>query len=191
MMWSKALRFLIAVGMVSLMISCGPKTEKPGEESDADQMTTETGQQDTGAYSDVWDPDIQSDIQEDYVVDRPPEGITESIPELQAVYFDYDQFDLRPDALSALQENLDWLVANPDKKILIEGHCDERGSEEYNFSLGEKRAREVLGYLIRNNVAGDRVYIISYGEIRPAALGSNEEAWSQNRRAEFKVYTDL
>lgn len=104
---------------------------------------------------------------------------------LQPIYFDYDRFDLRPDAREVLQRNSELIKANPDVIVQIEGHCDERGTQEYNFVLGEKRALATRDYLIQLGVGGDRLVTISYGEEVPAAQGTGEAAWAQNRRCEF------
>ena len=104
---------------------------------------------------------------------------------LQTIYFDYDSFDLRPDALATLRENAEKIKQVPGVMIQIEGHCDERGTQEYNLALGEKRALATRSHLMNLGVSGDRMITISYGEEDPVAYGSNESAWSQNRRAEF------
>lgn len=105
--------------------------------------------------------------------------------ELQPVYFDYDSYVLRPDALAALQQNADIIKAAPGEYVQVEGHCDERGTQEYNFALGEKRALAVREHLMRLGVSGDRIVTVSYGEEMPAVPGSGEAAWSKNRRCEF------
>lgn len=104
---------------------------------------------------------------------------------LQTIYFDYDSFDLRPDALATLRENAEKIKQVPGVMIQIEGHCDERGTQEYNLALGEKRALATRAHLMNLGISGDRMITISYGEEVPVAFGSNESAWSQNRRAEF------
>jgi peptidoglycan-associated lipoprotein len=105
---------------------------------------------------------------------------------LETVYFDYDAFTLKPAARQALERNAAWLQANPTVKVTIEGHCDERGSDEYNLALGERRALAVKSYLTTLGVAAERLATISYGEERPAVVGHDESAWSKNRRGEFK-----
>lgn len=115
------------------------------------------------------------------------EGEVWRTPLLKTIYFDFDRYDLRPDARKTLEENAEVLKANPTWKILIEGHCDERGSNEYNLVLGEKRARAAMEYLIRLGIDPNRLSIVSYGEERPADPGHNEEAWAKNRRCEFVV----
>jgi peptidoglycan-associated lipoprotein len=105
---------------------------------------------------------------------------------LDTVYFDYDSFTLQPPARQALERNAAWLQANPTTRITIEGHCDERGSDEYNLALGERRALAVKGYLTALGIAGERLATVSYGEERPVVAGHDESAWAKNRRAEFK-----
>lgn len=104
---------------------------------------------------------------------------------LQTVYFDYDSYDLRPDALATLERNADKIKQVPGVIIQVEGHCDERGTQEYNLALGEKRALAVRQHLIRLGVSGDRIITISYGEEDPVDYGHTEAAWAKNRRAEF------
>lgn len=99
------------------------------------------------------------------------------------VYFDYDKFDLRPDAKNTLAKLVPILKNFPDKKILIEGHCDERGTVEYNLALGERRAYSVKTYLIQAGIPTERIQTVSYGKEKPVDPGHTEEAWAKNRRA--------
>lgn len=99
------------------------------------------------------------------------------------VFFDFDKSDLRPDAIDQLNRQADFLKSNGAITVVIEGHCDERGTREYNLALGDRRASSAAQYLESMGVAGGRVETISYGKERPAVLGSNEDAWAQNRRA--------
>jgi peptidoglycan-associated lipoprotein len=105
---------------------------------------------------------------------------------LQAIYFDYDDSSLRPDAREVLRQNADLLKNSPSLSIQIEGNCDERGSDEYNLALGQRRADSARRYLMDLGVEGARLSTVSFGEENPAVEGSNEMAWSRNRRAEFK-----
>lgn len=107
------------------------------------------------------------------------------IAELSTVYFEYDSFNLKADAKSALNAAAEWLNANPSIQVQVEGHTDERGTTEYNLALGERRAGAVKDYLSMRGVSAAQLSTISYGEERPVGVGSNEQAWSQNRRAEF------
>jgi len=99
------------------------------------------------------------------------------------VFFDFDKYNLKPDARRILEKQAAWLKKYPQLSITIEGHCDERGTREYNLGLGERRANASKDYLVALGVAANRIKTISYGKERPVALGSNEAAWSQNRRS--------
>ncbi|MGH6946405.1 MAG: peptidoglycan-associated lipoprotein Pal [Kiloniellales bacterium] len=103
------------------------------------------------------------------------------------VFFDYDQSDLTGDARGTVERLAVWLNTYPAVTLVVEGHCDERGTREYNLALGERRANSVRDYLIALGIDGNRVSTISYGKERPAVLGSNEQAWAQNRRGVFVV----
>ncbi len=106
---------------------------------------------------------------------------------LQRIHFDFDRSDLTDEAKQILVNNAALLRAAPQVNVLIEGHTDERGSDEYNLALGERRAIAARNYLVSLGVSTDRLRIISYGEEMPIALERNEEAWAMNRRAEFKI----
>jgi peptidoglycan-associated lipoprotein len=106
---------------------------------------------------------------------------------VQDVFFDYDAYDIRPDAQATLSKDADYLVRNPGIKIVIGGYCDERGSDEYNLALGQNRAQATKSALVTAGVAGDRIRIISYGKEKPFCTESNEECWQLNRRAGFSI----
>ena len=106
---------------------------------------------------------------------------------LSTIYFDYDEYKLRNDQILSLDENVQKLREfRPEDRILIEGHCDERGTVEYNLALGERRAGAVKSYLGDGGLDESRIEIISYGEEKPADMGHDEQAWSKNRRVELK-----
>ncbi len=106
---------------------------------------------------------------------------------LEAVYFDFNRYDIRTDAKPQLRSNAQAIVDNEKwGTIIIEGHCDERGSEEYNLALGEQRARAVKRYLSDLGVPRSRMEIVSFGEAKPAVMGHDESAWRYNRRSDFK-----
>jgi peptidoglycan-associated lipoprotein len=98
------------------------------------------------------------------------------------VFFDFDKSDIKPEGRQTLQRQADWLKKYPNVTVTVEGHCDERGTREYNLALGERRATAVKRMLVALGIAGNRVSTISYGKERPAVVGSNEAAWAQNRR---------
>jgi len=104
---------------------------------------------------------------------------------LKKVYFDYDDDKLTAETRSILSDNALWLKKNQAVEIIIEGHCDERGTIEYNLALGDRRAKAARKYLMRLGVSGKRIATISYGEEKPADFGHDENAWAKNRRAEI------
>ncbi len=106
---------------------------------------------------------------------------------LQRIHFDYDQYVLTDAAKAILVSNAGLLRAAPAVKIIVEGHCDERGSDEYNLALGEKRALATKNFLVSLGVADARISVISYGEEMPLDASGTKEAWAKNRRAEFKI----
>ena len=103
------------------------------------------------------------------------------------VFFGYDRYDLSPEARSVLEAQAQWLAQYPTLSITVEGHADERGTREYNLALGERRANSAKNYLVALGVDPSRINTISYGKERPAVPGSNDAAWSQNRRGVTKV----
>jgi peptidoglycan-associated lipoprotein len=105
--------------------------------------------------------------------------------QLQPVFFDYNKYDIREDQVASLQNNARVLKQNNAVSVLVEGHCDERGTEEYNQALGERRAQAAKDYLVSLGIAEARLSTLSYGETRPFAMGHNEDSWSLNRRAHF------
>lgn len=106
---------------------------------------------------------------------------------LDMIHFDFDKYNIREDAKPVLAANAAWLKKWPSVQILIEGHCDERGTEEYNLALGEKRAKATFDYLVSLGISPERMKIISYGKSQPLDPGHNEEAWAKNRRAQFTI----
>jgi peptidoglycan-associated lipoprotein len=103
------------------------------------------------------------------------------------IFFDYNQYDLTSDARAMIEKQAQWLKQYPSISVMVEGHCDERGTREYNLALGEKRATTVRNYLIALGVESGRLQTISYGKERPAVTGSDEAAWAQNRRGVLVV----
>lgn len=106
---------------------------------------------------------------------------------LKTIFFDYDRYLIREDAKPALDANSGWLRKFSSAKILIEGHCDERGTEEYNLALGEKRAKSTFDYLVSLGISPQRIRVISYGKSQPLDNGHTEMAWQRNRRAQFLI----
>lgn len=120
----------------------------------------------------------------------PPPPPAPTIEELFAknvkdAFFDFDKYDIRPDAREALAADAEFLRAHPEVKILIEGHCDERGSSEYNMGLGQRRADSSKEFLVSLGVAADRISTVTYGKEKPFCMEHNEECWQSNRRGHF------
>ena len=141
--------------------------------------------------SDTQQPAVTSSTPQSNLDEKPAENVQPvDVPAVQVtfdrVYFAYDQSTLSEQARAALSNNAVILQTSPDLKISIEGHCDDRGSDEYNLALGERRAQAVRNFLVSLGVAPERMETISYGEEMPVDSNSNETAWAKNRRAEFK-----
>jgi peptidoglycan-associated lipoprotein len=107
------------------------------------------------------------------------------LDEVRDAYFDYDKADIRPDARTSLSKTADFLKSYPSIKVTIEGHCDERGSTEYNLGLGDRRANAVKQYLVSLGISADRMSTVSFGKEKPFCMESNEACWQQNRRGHF------
>jgi peptidoglycan-associated lipoprotein len=118
----------------------------------------------------------------------PPAGI-DTTKITGPIYFDFDKSTIRPDAAATLDQKIPWLQANPGMRIRIEGNADERGSDEYNLALGQRRAASAKRYLVDHGIAADRFDLVSYGEERPVCTEHNEACWQQNRRDDFRIVT--
>lgn len=129
-------------------------------------------------------PDIPP-VQEEPVTE--PVVKQEPMPVLEDVFFAFDKYNLTDESKRTLERDADELKASPSTTITIEGHCDERGTVEYNMALGEKRAKAAMNYLTTLGIDKNRIEIISYGKSRPFDPGHNEEAWAKNRRAHFVI----
>lgn len=106
---------------------------------------------------------------------------------LQKIHFDFDKYNIKSEFEGTLKSNADWLQSHKKATVVIEGHCDERGTSEYNIALGDRRAKSAKSYLTNLGISGDKLSTISYGEEKPAATCHDESCWGQNRRAEFNV----
>ena len=172
--------FAILLGialLISLMAGCATKT-KPAEEAVAppatpSEATDVSRQQPLGVDSQPVQSGPVADLQE--------------VAGLGRIHFAYNQFTLEDAARVTLEKNAIYLRNHATERIVIEGHCDERGSDEYNLALGERRALAAKNYLISLGLPAERLSVLSYGEEKPLVTGANEDAWAQNRRAEFKV----
>jgi peptidoglycan-associated lipoprotein len=103
------------------------------------------------------------------------------------IHFDFDKFNLKPEARGILNKQAAWLIKHPTASVLIEGNCDERGTEEYNLALGQRRADAAKKYFVEFGIDKTKIKTISYGKDRPLDSGHNEEAWAKNRRDHFAL----
>ena len=157
------MRFISTIFILFFMAACGSTPKDTAESSDTGSISETSGSSSSS---------LVGGSQEDLVInvgDR--------------VFFGFDSYDLNSDAQQRLQDQAAWLKQYSDVSITVEGHCDERGTREYNIALGERRAQAMKNYLIGLGVSAGRISTISYGKERPAVLGSNDAAWDQNRRA--------
>jgi peptidoglycan-associated lipoprotein len=154
------------IGIIVFLLGCGKKEVEVEEEV----VITE-----------------EEPVVEDTIVEEVPPTPEEIVSKLKMIHFDFDKYDIREGDAKILEENSQILKEYPDINIIIEGHCDERGTVEYNLLLGERRANAAKEYLIQLGIAPARISTVSYGKERPLDPGHNEEAWAKNRRAEFKL----
>jgi peptidoglycan-associated lipoprotein len=136
----------------------------------------------------VQEPVVKEPVlsEEEIFMSKSLEQINKEQP-LAMIYFDYDKYFVREDAKSVLNGDAAWLKKFKTVKVLVEGHCDERGTEEYNLALGEKRAKSAMDYLLSLGVSGDRMKPISYGKSQALLSGHDEASWQKNRRAQFTI----
>jgi peptidoglycan-associated lipoprotein len=177
----KALIFSLAIILVfGFAVSCKKKVKEiPPPPQAKEQPVVEKVQEDTGIKEPVL-------TEEEIFMSKTLEQINKERP-MAMVHFDYDKFFIREDAKPVLETNAGWMKKFKTVKVLVEGHCDERGTEEYNLALGEKRAKSAMDYLSSLGISGDRMKIISYGKSQPLDLGHDEAAWQTNRRAQFTI----
>jgi len=176
--------FLVLLLVLALaVVPAGCKKKAPVAEPDTDVADTAVESPDSRESLDTGDIiGMGTDSLSDSDL-----GTGRSEPDLKDVHFAFDRYDLTITAQTLLRENADWLRANPDVEIIVEGHCDERGSNEYNLALGERRAEAVKNYLVSLGIAESRMRTISYGEEMPLDPASNEAAWAKNRRGHLLV----
>lgn len=131
----------------------------------------------------------QDTVTQDVVDTGPEPGTQEHLVQQvgDRVFFGFDRYDLTNEAQATLRAQADWLRQFPSVNVIIEGHADERGTREYNLALGERRANSIKNYLVALGIDASRIEVVSYGKERPAVIGSNEEAWAQNRRGVMVV----
>lgn len=171
-----------------LIVSCGKKkVETDGAAAaSADAVTTTDNATDDSANA-VNDGNVDNEAGDDSAMRESGDksNARGAFDSANNVYFDYDSSDIQTSQRATLEAKGAWLKANPNATITIEGHCDERGTSEYNLALGDRRAARAKSFLEKLGISGDRMETVSYGEEKPAVVGNNEKAWSKNRRAFF------
>lgn len=182
---------VILVVLVAAGGSCPPKkpASPPAPDEDA-ASRARAGDEDEPVAREIASEPFDRDAVERGEVDESASGTAAELNRkgvLETVYFEFDSSELSESSRQTLQRNADWLVANPRWSVAVEGHCDERGTIEYNIALGDRRARTVRDYLASLGVAPDRIRVVSYGEENPVEPGHDESAWAKNRRAEFVI----
>ena len=182
----------VVAASVLLSAGCAPSVTKPDSASvdskgsatpSASAGAKTAGEGRSGSTSESSAP--ASSSLDQLKAGKPP--VTSASSPLRDVLFEYDSYDLRGNARDVLRGNADWLKSNPSARIEVEGHCDERGTSEYNLALGAKRSQTAKDYLVSLGVSPDRISTISYGEEIPVCTESSENCWRQNRRARFVV----
>ena len=171
-----------------LIVSCGKKKVETAPAAAAD-MATDTKPADDAANAatdTAKDEDAANMAADDNTGKREASGaaVADAVG-VSDIYFDYDSSDILSSETAALEAKAQWLKANPNVKTTIEGHCDERGTSEYNLALGDRRAARAKSFLEKLGISGSRMETVSYGEEKPAIPAHNEDAWSKNRRAHF------
>jgi len=175
--WNITLYGLMILALVSLTGCPPPATTKPEAPSAPAQATAKQKPPQAAAKSKAPASSLEARR----------EGKAPAAGPLKDIYFDFDRYDLKPDARATLKANADWLKANPSARAEIEGHCDERGTNEYNLALGAKRAQAARDYLITLGIAKGRISTKSYGEELPVCKEQNEGCWQKNRHDRFVV----
>ena len=166
------IKLLASALLVFFLAACSTTPKDTADSSGSGSTSTSSDVSSSSETESTESASIEPGSQEDLIVnvgDR--------------VFFNYDSAELDTDAQELLQDQVAWLKQYSNVSVIIEGHCDERGTREYNLALGEKRAQSVKNYLISLGISADRVSTISYGKERPAVVGSNDGAWAQNRRS--------
>ncbi|EQB62922.1 MAG: hypothetical protein RBG1_1C00001G0501 [candidate division Zixibacteria bacterium RBG-1] len=170
----KYILILVSLFLFTYLIGCGKKPAlKPAVEPPKTETETKTGET---TPEPVQDEDVMSES-----------GDLDTKVDLKRIHFEFDKYRLTDEAKEILAENARVLRNNSKVRITIEGHCDERGTVEYNLALGERRAQAARSYLIELGVPESRISIISYGKERPLEYGQNESTWAKNRRDEFVI----
>ncbi|GAA0840078.1 peptidoglycan-associated lipoprotein Pal [Marinobacter szutsaonensis] len=180
-MHSKVLAMLLSAGLFAGCSSTGETVGDGTYDSDVapvDDGSTVYGGDDEGGVS-------SSALTEEERMAAEERAKMEALRDITTFYFDFDTAEIKPEARDVLVAHAQYLANNPGRNVRLEGHADERGTKEYNLALGERRANAVQRFLIVNGASRGQIETVSYGEEKPAVMGSSESAWAQNRRVEL------
>jgi len=184
----RAFMLLLAFGLVA---GCSAPGGQPGTD---DPFVTGGQDMSEGSGSTVYGGDGEGGISSSNLSESERRAQEQALAEQERIrdlrnittfYFDFDTAEIKPDARDALIAHARYLVDNPQQRVRLEGHADERGTKEYNLALGERRASAIAKFLVINGVSRDQILTVSYGEEKPVSMGSGENAWAENRRVEL------
>jgi peptidoglycan-associated lipoprotein len=176
-------KLILSLFIIFFVAACATKPKDAGEASGTGSSASDSETVSSSSAGELTSVDYTADVPSDYEGIYPGSQEDLIVNVGDRIFFAYDSYELDSDAQELLQDQAAWLKQYNKTSINIEGHCDERGTREYNLALGEKRAQAVKNYLNALGVAKSSLNTISYGKERPAVIGSNDGAWSQNRRA--------
>lgn len=185
------------------LLSCGGTPQKPSEPTPPDEATDQAAEEAASAQEDAAakreaadqasalddDTGLTAEQMQERATQKGAQAEADTPPETQLVHFPFDSHRVKDDDMTIVDEHGRFLANHPDRQVQLAGHADERGTREYNMALGEQRAQAVARLLKLHGVAAAQIETVSYGEEQPLAYGSNETAWTKNRRVEF-VYED-
>jgi len=180
--------FIIVLCLGVILSGCSKKAVVKEEPSAKSAEELQAGK-DAKEAERIKEEALKKEFEKSLVAKSTPgiEGVVHESSMLKDVRFDFDRYNIRPTETEILKGNVALLKKYPGMKFQIEGHCDERGTSEYNLALGERRANSIMKYLVSLGIESNRISTISYGEERPFDPGHNEEAWAKNRRAHFVI----
>jgi len=188
-MIKKGLSILIVVLCLGVILSGCSKKAVVKEEPSAKSAEELQAGKDAKEAERIREEALKKEFEKSLVAKSTPgiEGVVHESSMLRDIRFDFDKYNVRPTETAILRENFALMKKYPGMKFQIEGHCDERGTSEYNLALGERRANSVMKYLVSLGIESNRISTISYGEERPFDPGHSEDAWAKNRRAHFVI----
>jgi peptidoglycan-associated lipoprotein len=185
----QGLSIFIVVLCFGVMLSGCPKKTVVKEEPSVKSTKELEARKDAKEADKIKEEEVKKEFEKSLVAKKTPgiEGVVIESKMLKDIHFDFDKYNIRPEEAEVLRENSALLRKYPVMKFQVEGHCDERGTGEYNLALGERRANSIKNYLVSLGIEPGRIATISYGEERPFDQRHTEEAWAKNRRGHFVI----